>query len=327
MADAAATDTRAPEAPALWLTLVMGVGFALIWSSAFSVGKVLVEALPPFGVSAARFATSALLAGGLALALGQRPPRGRAAWRAIVVLGLCQNAVYLGFFFNAMTMIPAGLAAILASTMPLVVATLAALFLGERLTATRALGLGLGFGGVVWIMAARLAGGIEPAGVAIALCGVMGLAVATLTVKRGGFGAGLLMVVACQMAVGAAGCAVLAAVFEPLALPAPTVLSPAILAAFAFQVLVPGIGATLLWFALVGRVSAAGASSFHFLNPAFGVGFAWALLGEPVGARDAAGVALVALGILIVNRARAGAGPHGRGAAQAARSVSGAKRA
>ncbi|MEL6268039.1 MAG: EamA family transporter, partial [Pseudomonadota bacterium] len=44
--------------------------------------------------------------------------------------------------------------------------------------------------------------------------------------------------------------------------------------------------------------------TFHFLNPVFGVAFAWALLGEAVGWSDALGVVLVAAGILIVNRAR-----------------------
>lgn len=307
MTDApAARPAEGASEPALWLTLVMGVGFALIWSSAFSVGKILVETLPPFTVSAVRFAAAALIAGGLALALGQRLPRGGAVWRAILVLGLCQNAVYLGGMFNAMTLIPAGLAAILASAMPLVVAALAAALLGERVGRGRAAGLALGFAGVIWIMGARVAGGVAPEGVAIALLAVMGLAVATLTVKRGGFGTGLLMVVAAQMAVGAAGCAALALALEPLALPAAATLTPALGAAFAYAVLVPGVAATLLWFALVERVSAAGAASFHFLNPAFGVGFAWALVGEPVGLADAAGAACVGLGILIVNRSRAG---------------------
>ncbi|MEO1318051.1 MAG: EamA family transporter, partial [Pseudomonadota bacterium] len=69
--------------------------------------------------------------------------------------------------------------------------------------------------------------------------------------------------------------------------------------------LFPGIVATLLWFVLVKRVSAAGASTFHFLNPVFGVAFAYILLSEPISGTDALGVAAVAAGILIVNRARA----------------------
>ncbi|MEL6266110.1 MAG: DMT family transporter, partial [Pseudomonadota bacterium] len=269
---------------ALALTLLIGLAFAVIWSSAFSVAKVLVSDIPPYTVSALRFATAAVLAGAIAAALGQRLPRGRDAWGPILVLGTCQNTLYLGAFFNAMTMIPAGLAAIIASAMPLVVAALAPAVLAERIGRVRAFGLALGFGGVVWIMGARVAGGVEPFGVAIALAGTLGLAVATLTVKRGDFGTGLMMVVACQMAVGAIGCAVLALLLEDIDAWTLTPGNRAILAAaFAYQVVLPGIVATLLWFTLVRRVSAAGASTFHFLNPVFGVAFAWALLGEAVG--------------------------------------------
>lgn len=69
-----------------------------------------------------------------------------------------------------------------------------------------------------------------------------------------------------------------------------------------YQIVFPGIIATLLWFTLVKRISTAGASAFHFLNPIFGVGFAAIFLGEPTGLGDALGVALVAAGILLVNR-------------------------
>lgn len=289
--------------PALWLTLLMGVSFALIWSSAFSVAKILVAHTPPFSVSAVRFFVAAALTIGLALALGQRLPRGRAAWQPIILIGLCQNTLYLGLFFTAMTRIPGGFAAIVASAMPLMVGALAPLVVNERLGAMKAAGLVTGFLGVVWVMVGRIAGGIDLLGLGLAGFGVLALSVATLTIKRGDFGTGLLMVVGCQMLIGGLGCV-------PIALLAEDVtafeITPAVLLAFAYQVVFPGIVATLLWFTLVKRVSAAGASTFHFLNPIFGVAIAFVLLGEPVSAWDWIGVALVALGILIVNRPSSG---------------------
>lgn len=282
----------------LWLILVMGVAFSLLWSSAFSVAKVLVAHTPPFSVSAARFVVASIIAAAVASALGQKLPRGRAAWRAIIILGLCQNTLYLGLFFTAMTRIPAGLAVIIASAMPLVVATLAPVLISERIGLAKAAGLVIGFAGVVWIMGSRVAGGVDLFGVGLAIAGVAALATATLTVKRGDFGTGLLMVVACQMMVGALGCIPLALAFEDVTA---FDITPKVLVAFAYQVLMPGIVATSLWFALVKMITAASASAFHFLNPIFGVGFAFVLLGEPVSAWDGIGVALVAIGILIVN--------------------------
>lgn len=279
----------------------MGVVFALIWSSAFSVAKIIVAHTPPFAVSAARFAVASLIAATIAAALGQKLPRGRSAWRAIIILGLCQNTLYLGLFFSAMTRIPAGLSAIIASAMPLVVALMAPVLIGERIGPVKALGLAIGFAGVVWIMATRIVGGIDLFGVGLALAGVLALSIATLTVKGGNFGTGLLMVVACQMMIGAIGCVPLALIFEDVTA---FDLTPQVLAAFAYQVLMPGIVATLIWFWLVKTVTAASASAFHFLNPIFGVAIAWAMLGEPLSVRDNFGVALVAIGILVVNRRR-----------------------
>ena len=293
---------------ALWLILLTGVTFALIWSSAFSVAKIIVASTPPFAVSAIRFAIASLLAAAIAAAMGQRLPRGRAAWRAIIILGLCQNSLYLGLFFSAMTRIPAGLSAIIASAMPLVVATMAPKLIGERIGPIKASGLAMGFAGVVWIMATRIAGGVDLVGVGLALGGVLALSIATLTVKGGNFGTGLLMVVACQMMVGAIGCVPLALAFDDI-----TAFhwSPHVIAALTYQIIMPGIVATLLWFWLVKTATAASASAFHFLNPIFGVGIAWMLLGEPISLRDGFGVALVAIGILVVNlggrRQRSGA--------------------
>ena len=60
----------------------------------------------------------------------------------------------------------------------------------------------------------------------------------------------------------------------------------------------------LLWFALIGRVGAVKASAFHFLNPAFGVLIATALLGEAISLTDILGGAIAGAGILAVQLAR-----------------------
>jgi drug/metabolite transporter (DMT)-like permease len=290
-----------PAAGSLALVAVGGIVFALLWSSAFSVAKILVAHAPPFTISALRFFVAAAIAAAIARALGQPFPRGADAWRRILLLGICQNTLYLGLFFAAMTRIPAALAAIIASAMPLVVAALAPAVVGERVSRREAAGLVAGFAGVAWIMGERLAGGVDLFGVGLAVAGVLALSVATLTVKRGAFGSGLLMVVACQMLVGGLGCVPLALLFEDVTA---INLDGEMVAAFAYQVLMPGIVATLIWFWLVGRLTAAGASAFHFLNPIFGVAFAFLLLGEALTPADAVGVVLVAAGILIVNTAR-----------------------
>ena len=60
----------------------------------------------------------------------------------------------------------------------------------------------------------------------------------------------------------------------------------------------------VLWFALVVRYSANRLSAFTFLTPLFGVAAGHLVLGEPLTIAFAGAVALVALGLVLVNRAR-----------------------
>jgi drug/metabolite transporter (DMT)-like permease len=76
------------------------------------------------------------------------------------------------------------------------------------------------------------------------------------------------------------------------------------LGALAYQTLwVAGI-TFALWFALVVRYSANRLSAFTFLTPLFGVAAGHFVLGEPLTPAFAAAVALVAGGLVLVNRAR-----------------------
>ncbi len=60
----------------------------------------------------------------------------------------------------------------------------------------------------------------------------------------------------------------------------------------------------VVWFALIARFSASRLSAFTFLTPLFGVAAGHLVLGEPLTPAFAAAVALVAGGLVLVNRAR-----------------------
>jgi drug/metabolite transporter (DMT)-like permease len=60
----------------------------------------------------------------------------------------------------------------------------------------------------------------------------------------------------------------------------------------------------VVWFALIARYSANRLSAFTFLTPLFGVAAGHLVLGEPLTPAFAAAVALVATGLVLVNRAR-----------------------
>ena len=58
----------------------------------------------------------------------------------------------------------------------------------------------------------------------------------------------------------------------------------------------------VLWFWLVRHYPASGLASFTFLTPAFGVLFAGLILGEPLGMTIFVALALIAGGLILVNR-------------------------
>ena len=161
-------------------SILMGVSFSFIWSSAFTSAKIIVTAASPLMVLSLRFLISGLLGIALARMLGQKIQLNKGEWTVVVIIGISQNALYLAFNFIAMQWIEAGLAAIIASLLPLVVAGVCWVFLGEKTGFIGMLGLTVGFGGVLVIMLDKLSGSSASLGMTLCLIGVSALAAATM---------------------------------------------------------------------------------------------------------------------------------------------------
>lgn len=283
------------------VALIMGLAFAFMWSSAFTSARIIVAEAPPLLSLALRFALSGGLAVLIALAMGQSWRLTRAQWMLTLVFGICQNALYLGLYFVAMQTVPASLAAITASTMPLLVAVMGWAVLGQRLSALGWTGLAAGFAGVALILGMRMTGGdADLFGLGLCVIGVMALAVATLVMRGASSGGNLMMIVGLQMFVGSAVLALFGSVLETW----DVTWTPRLVGALAYTTLVPGLAATFVWFLLVQRIGAVRAATYHFLNPVFGVTIAALLLSEPMGPWDVVGVGITTLGILAVQLAR-----------------------
>ena len=280
--------------------ILAGLAFALIWSSAFTSARIIVADAPPILSLSLRFLISGLIGIALARFLGQTWRLTPGQWRATIVFGLCQNALYLGLNFVAMQTVEASLASIIASTMPLAVGFAGWVIFRERLSALGVLGLCAGAGGVALIMGARMQAGADFYGIALCFIAVASLTVSTLMVRGASSGGNLLMIVGLQMLVGSAFL-----VIPGLILDLPVVnWSMKLVLAFSYTVLMPGLVATFIWFWLVQRIGAVKAATFHFLNPFFGVMIAAVLLGETLRIWDIVGVVIIMFGILAVQMAR-----------------------
>lgn len=287
-------------------SVLMGLSFAAIWASAFTSTRIAVVEMPPLLALVIRFSASAVIAVGLAWAMGQTMRLSRAEWRTVIVFGLCQNALYLGLNWIGMQWVEASAASIIASMMPLLVAFAGWAFLRQPLRPQAVLGLVIGVVGVVIIMSVRISHGLNLFGMVLCLMAVVALTVATLAVRGAGGGPNVMMIVGLQMAVGAVALALPSAVLE---WGQPFEWSGRLIGALVYSVLVPGILATFIWFRLVTRIGAVRAAAFHFLSPPLGVAIAALWLGERFGWSDVIGSIVVAIGILMVQLARVAPAP------------------
>ena len=276
--------------------IVMGIAFALMWSSAFTSARVIVAQASPLASLSLRFFISGLIGIMIAKWLGQSFDLTRNQWRATFIFGIFQNALYLGLNFVAMQTIEASLASIIASSMPLMVAFAGWIVFQDKLAPLALIGLIAGFVGVSLIMGLRLSGGADLMGLALCVAGALALTVATLSVRGASEGGNVMMVVGLQMIVGAVALGVASYFTEDIQV----TMSASLIMAFVYTTLVPGLAATFVWFQLVNRIGAIKAATFHFLNPFFGVLIAAILLGEAMSLLDFVGVGIITAGILAV---------------------------
>jgi len=249
------------------------IALAALWGGSFLFMRIAVPAFGPVAIAALRVAGATLLLWPLLAARGGLGPL-RRHWLPIAVLGLTNSALpFLGFAYAAIS-IDSGVLAIFNSAAPLFAAVIAWLWLADRLTPARILGLGIGFAGVVWIAAYKAGlhgGGTVPA---ILACLAAPLAVAT-------------------------GSQVSATAF--LAIPAllawPTTPPPPaawlVVAALAF--FCTGL-AYVLYFRLIANAGPANAIAVTYLIPIFAITWGGLFLGETLTWPLVAGCAVVFAG-------------------------------
>src|SRR5262245_26636412 len=121
----------------------LAVLFSLIWSSAFTMVKVALRDAPPLFLMSSRFIVAGVLLLAFAGLRGRRLPA-LSEWPVVAILGILNYALYLGLTAMGLRRLSAGMAAVLASLNPLLLAVVAPWALGERLTTTKIVGLLLG---------------------------------------------------------------------------------------------------------------------------------------------------------------------------------------
>ena len=274
--------------------------FCLLWSSAFAVAKLALADCPPLLLLTVRFLLAAAVMLGATAALQMPWRMARRDIAVLALLGVANNALYLGLNYVGMQSISSGLSAMIVSANPVLTALLAAVFLDERMTWRKAAGLALGVAGIGFIVQSRSAGGIDsPVGIAFTIAAVLSMVGGTILFKLLAPNGGLWISNGVQNLAGGVALAPFALAFESVG---DVVPSWRLLVALAYLVLLVSAVAFVIWFRLLAAIGATAASAYHFLMPPLGLLFGWLLLGEQVGWPDLVGILPVALGIYLVTR-------------------------
>ena len=281
--------------------VLLGVVFALIWSSAFPSAKVAVQYAPPFFILFIRFLFSGLMAIAIAKAIGQNISFSKRDWLSIVAFGVLQNSIYLGLIFLAVTKIEANVSVIIASILPLTVAIFSWVFLSSRISFLGAAGLLMGFSGVLMIMYQRTQAGSEFLGILLCFIALIATTLATIILARINVNKkNVLMLVGMQMLVGCLTLLPISYFFENWVV----IWHVNFVLTFGYITLFPGIVAPLIWFYLQKEIGTVRFSSFHFLNPFFGVFLSFILLNESLSIFDFIGILVVTFGLYLVQRSK-----------------------
>lgn len=273
--------------------------FSLLWASGFVAIKIALRDSPPLLLMASRFLVAGAGLLGWAGLRGLALPRTWAGWRPIAVLGLLNNGLYLGLTSLLLVHLSAGMGAVLASTNPLMLAILAPWFLDERLTGRKALGLGVSYAGVAWVMGSRI-GHDDPASMVAWLGCILFLVTATILFKRWRLAHDLVVINGGQLLAAGLALAGPSLAWESMG---SVRLTPALLLCQGWLIVGVSIGAMMLWLWLLEHGDASRASAWFFLNPVLGLFLAAVVLGEPLRVEDFLGSAVVGAGIYLVQRA------------------------
>lgn len=273
------------------------IAVALVtWSSSYAAIAYALAAFTPGEVAFARLAVSSLCFAALMAATRTRLPPWR-DWPALAVLGLLGQGLYQLCLNWAETRIASGTAAILVALVPAATVAVAALWLGERLTARAGLGLGVALAGTVLVV---LASGqqvaMDPKALLVLVCVVV-TAIYFVGQKPLFARSSALGVTAVTFYAGALGCLPFAGGL-PHALAA---ASRAQLVALLWLGVAPGFAGYWAWNVAMHRASPARVAGFIYLSPPMAVALGWLWLGERPGVMVLVGGAVVIGGVVLAN--------------------------
>ncbi|WP_233488582.1 EamA family transporter [Blastococcus sp. TF02-9] len=260
-----------------------------VWGTTYIVTTELLPAGHPMFAALVR----ALPAGLLALAISSTLPHGDWWWKA-AVLGTLNIGAFFPLLFVTAERLPGGAAATLGAIQPIIVAFLAVVVLGERLSGWR---VGWGVVGVLGVALVVLGpdAALDPIGVLAGLAGAASVGLGITLTKRWGRpdGVGALTFAGWQLTAG--GLALLPSLLlegVPGQVDAPAI------GGYLWLGLVGGLLAYTLWFAGIRRLPVTATALLVLLSPLVAAALGLCLLGEKLTPLQSTGFVLALAALL-----------------------------
>ena len=278
------------------------VALVLMWSSGYVGAELGIRAGgTPLQLLGWRFALLGALLVTVCLVLGVRLDD-RSAWVRQGVLGLFSQAIFLSMIFEGIARgVDGGTAALIAALQPLLVATVAGRVLGERTTVVMWAGMALGMAGVVVVVSGGLDAGTAPWWAYLfPVAGMLSLATGTVLTQRLRPSETLMQSVTMQSVV--AGVVLMAAaMLTGQAAPGAGV---DFWAAVAWLVFLSTLCGYVLFVFVTRTRGATVASVLLYLTPPTTMVWVWLMFGIPITVPAVAGMAISAVGVVLVLRSR-----------------------
>lgn len=285
--------------------------FVLIWATGFVVAEYAAPYAEPLSFLLVRYVGVIVLMVVLAVIARAPWPRGRTVGH-LAVAGVGIQAGYLGGVWTAVAAgMPAGVAALMVNLQPVLTAVFA-VALGARVGRLQALGLVLGFLGVVLVVATNLTGvGVTALTLTLTTVALVSITAGTLYQKRFCPDFDLRTGQVVQFAAAIVVTLPFALAFESFRIE----WAPQLIGALLWSVLVLTGGGVSLLYLMLRRGAAEQVTSYFYLVPGITAIIALIMFGETLGPFAVAGMVVAVLGVALATRTSATrAGPVGRGA-------------
>ncbi len=292
------------------------IGFwvlAIVWGSSFLFIRIGVEQLTTFQLVFIRTGIAAVGLNIVAYARGKRLPTDRKGIRDLLILGVVNTVFPFVLITWGEASIESGLAAVLQGTAALFTMVVAHfVFVDERITLRKLIGLGIGFLGVVVLASRSTEGEVVQTDATLHLLGQLAIVAASFCYAVGGTYSRKAIQNRLEPIVAAAGAMTVTAVITGIltyaapALGGPSPfpldqLTPRVLGAILALGLVNTFFAYLIFYSLVKALGAARTSMVTYVIPGVGLGLGAVFLNEAVDIRLLIGAILIVGSIAIVN--------------------------